>query len=332
MQKLKSIDDIAKLAGVSKSTVSRALNDSPLVGAETKARIVAIAKDHDFTPSAIARNLSTKKSRTIAFVNHAYCKCEGSLSDVFSVEIMGGVALGLAELGYDMLVAHIRPDDTDWVSSYLNTGKVDGFILVTSESKHDHVDLLLSAKAPFIAWGFGAGRYCSVAGDDAKGGALAAQRFISSGRRRIGFIGGPRVETEVKERLRGFSEVLGDAGIDTKGLVSFCDYRSHSAEREMDALLKKDPKVDAVFVASDIMAIAAMRIIKASGRKIPDDIAVIGYDDLTVASYVSPSLTTISQNVPGAGRLLARNLVAYLEKGVISTTTVPVRLVERESA
>ncbi len=332
MQKLKSIDDIAKLAGVSKSTVSRALNDSPLVGAETKARIVAIAKDHEFTPSAIARNLSTRKSRTIAFVNHAYCKCDGELSDPFSVEIMGGVALGLAELGYDMLVAHIRPGDTGWVSSYLDTGKVDGFILVTSESKHDHVDLLLASKAPFIAWGFGGGRYCSVAGDDARGGRLAGERFASAGRRRIGFIGGPRVETEVKERFRGFSEALGEAGIEPKGLASYCDYSEHGAEREMNALMKREPKIDAVFAGSDIMAVAAMKAIKASGRKIPDDVAVIGYDDLTVSSYVSPGLTTISQNVPGSGRLLARNLVAYLERGVINTTTVPVHLVERDSA
>jgi DNA-binding LacI/PurR family transcriptional regulator len=332
MQKLKSIEDIARLAGVSKSTVSRALNDSPLVGAETKARIIAIAKDHEFKPSAIARNLSTRKSKTIAFVNHAYCRCEGALSDLFSVEIMGGVALGLADLGYDMLVVHIHPGDTGWVSNYLDSGKVDGFILMTSESKHDHVDLLLASRAPFIAWGFGGGRYCSVAGDDAKGGRLAAERFIATGRRKIAFIGGPKIEIEVKERFRGFSEVLKDAGIDPRSLAAYCDYSEHGAEREMAALLKKEESIDAVFVASDLMAIAAMRVIKASGRRVPEDIAVIGYDDLTVASYHSPSLTTISQNVPGAGRLLARNLVTYLEKGVVSTTTVPVRLVERESA
>jgi DNA-binding LacI/PurR family transcriptional regulator len=85
-------------------------------------------------------------------------------------------------------------------------------------------------------------------------------------------------------------------------------------------------------VASDLMAIAAMRAIQATGRRVPDDVAVIGYDDLTIASYVSPSLTTISQNVPEAGRILARDLVAFLEKGVVSTTTVPVKLIERDSA
>jgi DNA-binding LacI/PurR family transcriptional regulator len=194
------------------------------------------------------------------------------------------------------------------------------------------VDLLLASGAPFIAWGFGAGRYCSVAGDDAKGGRLAAERLLSTGRKRIGFIGGPRVEIEVKERYRGFSEILRDAGADPKALVSYCDYSERGAEREMAALLKRDPDLDAVFVAADLMAIAAMRVIKASGRRIPEDVAVVGYDDLTLASYVTPSLTTISQNVPEGGKILARDLVAYLERGVVSTTTIPVRLIARESA
>jgi DNA-binding LacI/PurR family transcriptional regulator len=331
MKKLKSIDDIARLAGVSKSTVSRALNDSPLVGADTKARIVAIAKDHEFKPSAIARNLSTRKSRTIAFVNCAFLKHGGGLSDFFSIEIMGGIAFGLYELGYDLLVASIMPRDRDWISGYLDSGKVDGFILMTSQLKKDHIDLLLASGAPFIAWGFGAGRYCSVSSDNARGGRLAAERLLASGRRRIGFIGGPRFETEVKERYRGFCEPMRDAGLDPRPLSAFCDYNEPAAEREMASLLIRDSGLDAVFVASDLMAIAAMRAIKASGRRIPDDVAVIGYDDLTIASYVTPGLTTISQNVPGAGRILARDLVAYLQKGVISTTTVPVHLVERES-
>jgi DNA-binding LacI/PurR family transcriptional regulator len=332
MKKLKSIDDIARLAGVSKSTVSRALNDSPLVGADTKARIVAIAKDHDFKPSAIARNLSTRKSRTIAFVNCAFLKHEAGLSDLFSIEIIGGIASGLYELGYDMLLANINPGDKDWIPAYLDSGKVDGFILMTSESKRDHVELLMASGAPFIAWGFGAGRYCSVSGDDFRGGRLAAGRFLSAGRKRIGFVGGPRIEIEVKERYRGLCEQLRDAGLEPKPPASFCDYSEHGAERETAALLKREPGLDAVFAAGDQMAIAAMRAIAATGRRVPDDVAVIGYDDLTIASYVTPSLTTVSQNVPGAGKILARDLVAYLEKGVVSTTTVPVRLVARESA
>jgi DNA-binding LacI/PurR family transcriptional regulator len=332
INKLKSIEDIARLAGVSKSTVSRALNDSPLVGAETRERILAIAKEHEFRPSAIARNLSMRTSRTIAFVTHAYCFDECCISDPFSLEIMGGIAIGLHALGYDMLVVHVDPDSTDWASSYLNSGKVDGFILMTSEYKKDHVERLREIGAPFIAWGLGAGSYSTVCGDDQKGGRLAVERLVSTGHRRIGFLGGPRIEPEVKERYQGFSDAMQDAGLDPKALVCYGDYTERSGEREMATMLAKDPNLDAVFANSDYMAISAMRIIKASGRRIPEDVAVIGYDDLAIAAYVSPALTTISQHVSMAGRILARDLIAYIEKGIITSTSMPVELVVRDSA
>ena len=125
-KKLKSIDELAQLAGVAKSTVSRALNDSPLVNAETKARILEIAKLHEFQPSVVARNLSCRSSRTIAYVTHAYVGekgCDCCVSDPFSLEIMGGIAIGLHELGYDLLIVHIDPDDTGWAPEYLDSGR-----------------------------------------------------------------------------------------------------------------------------------------------------------------------------------------------------------------
>jgi DNA-binding LacI/PurR family transcriptional regulator len=330
-QKLKSIDDIARLAGVSKSTVSRALNDSPLVGESTKERILAIAKAHEFKPSAIARNLSMRTSRTIAFITHAYCAGSDCISDPFSLEIMGGLTIGLHALGYDMLIVHVSPDSDDWASSYLNSGKVDGFILMTSEHKKSHVEALKGIGAPFIAWGLGSGSYCTVCGDDRKGGRLAAERLISIGRKRIAYLGGPRIELEVKERLRGYSDAMGDAGLEPAA-IGYGDYSERSAEREMATMLAKAPDLDAVFINSDYMALAAMRVLKSAGRRIPDDVAVIGYDDLAIAAYVTPALTTVSQHVSTAGRILARDLVAYIEKGIITSTSMPVELIVRDSA
>jgi DNA-binding LacI/PurR family transcriptional regulator len=332
MKKLKSIEDIAILAGVSKSTVSRALNKSPLVSAETRERILAIAQEHDFKPSFCARNLSMKTSCTIAFVNHASGKDECGVSDPFSMEIIGGIATGLHEFGYGLLVVYVDPADRAWASYYLDSGRVDGFILMTSEKKRDHVELLRGICAPFIAWGHGGADYCSVCGDDRKGGALATERLISTGRRRIAFLGGSRVEYEVKERYEGYAAAMRTAGLDPQALVAYGDYSEAGAEREIDRLVERDPRLDAVFANSDYMAIAAIRRLKAMGRRVPDDVAVIGYDDLSIASYVTPKLTTISQQVPLAGRMLARDLVAFLEKGVITHTQMPVELIVRESA
>jgi DNA-binding LacI/PurR family transcriptional regulator len=332
MKKLKSIEDIAHLAGVSKSTVSRALNNSPLVNAETRERIMAIAQEHDFKPSFYARNLSMKTSRTIAFVNHAYGKGECGVSDPFGIEIMGGLAIGLHELGYGLLVVHVDPSDKAWPSYYLDSGRVDGFILMTSEKKRDHVELLMGIHAPFIAWGHGGEEYCSVCCDDKKGGILATERLISIGRRHIAFLGGYQIETEVKERYRGYASVMRDAGLDPDALVAYGDYCESCAERGVEKLLEREPKMDAIFANSDYMAIAAIRRLAALGRRVPDDVAVIGYDDLSIASYVTPSLTTISQHVPLAGRMLARDLVGFLEKGLITHNELPVELILRNSA
>lgn len=330
--KLKSIEDIARLAGVSKSTVSRALNDSPLVGAETKELILGIAKEYGFKPSFTARNLSMRTSRTIAFVNHAFSKGECGVSDPFSLEIMGGIAIGLHELGYDLLVVHVDPEDTDWASSYLDSGRVDGFILMTSSKKRSHIERLIAIGAPFIAWGPGLGEYCSVCGDDRKGGRLAAERLVSLGRRRIAFLGGLRGEAEVRLRYEGYSEALDAAGLDPRARVAYADYSERMAAREVERLLEKDPGTDGIFANSDYMAVAAMLKLKELGRRVPEDVAVIGYDDLSIASYVSPALTTVSQRIAQAGRILARDLIAYLERGIVTNTVMPVQLSLRESA
>jgi DNA-binding LacI/PurR family transcriptional regulator len=331
--KLKSIEDIARLAGVSKSTVSRALNDSPLVGIETRERIAAIVKEHSFRPSAVARNLSNRSSRTIAFVTEAYGPgdtCE--LFDLFSAEIMGGIASGLYSLGYDLLVVTVDSAKDDWAASYLDSGKVDGFILMPCMEQSRHVKRLLAMGAPFVSWGRSSGEHCTVRGDDRRGGRLAGERLLSIGRKRIAFIGGELDDPEAQDRYLGFSEALKDAGLDPAALSTRGDYSEERAERDMACLLAKAPDLDAVFAASDYMALAAMRAIKASGRRVPDDVAVVGYDNLSIAAYATPSLTTVSQGVPAAGKILARDLVAFLEKGIITTTTMPVELIQRESA
>jgi DNA-binding LacI/PurR family transcriptional regulator len=123
-----------------------------------------------------------------------------------------------------------------------------------------------------------------------------------------------------------------EAGLDPKANVAYGDYSEPAAERETARLFDKDPGIDAIFANSDYMAIAAMRWLKASGRRIPDDVAVIGYDDLSIASYVTPRLTTVSQHIPQAGRMLARNLVSFLERGVVTHTEMPVELIVRDSA
>jgi DNA-binding LacI/PurR family transcriptional regulator len=331
---VRTIADIARLAGVSKSTVSRALNDSPLIGEETKAKIRALAREHNFQINAPARRLSMRKSRTIAFVTHAYHK-DFSVADLFGLEIMGGISSGLARLEYDLLVIHVDPNDTKWAHQYYDTGRVDGFILMTSTRKQTHVKALLDLGAPFIIWGVPQPKqkYCSVTGDNLAGGRLATEHLIGLGRERIGFIGGPSYDVEVQHRLAGYEEALNDAGREIDQiLIEYGDFSNTSGADAMKRLLKKAPEIDAVFVNSDLMAIAAMDVIRDVGRRVPEDLAVVGYDDLSIAAHSNPPLTTIRQNIPLAGKLLAQNLIEYLQTGMVTNVSIPVELIVRKSA
>ena len=331
---IKTIDDIARLANVSKSTVSRALNDSPLVKKETKERIQAIAKEYDFRINAPARNLSMRQSHTIALVTNTYHK-NFSVEDLFSLEIMGGITNALYNLGYELLIVQVDPCDTGWANQYLNSGRVDGFILITSSRKQKHAKVLSEIGAPFIVWGIPlpGQRYCSVTGDNITGGMLATEHLIQIGRQRIAFLGGSLHEYEIQDRFDGYETALHDAGrtVD-QNLLAYGNYSHDSGVKAMKQLLEQSPNLDAVFANSDLMAIGAIKAIQESGRRVPEDIAIVGYDDLSISGYNNLPLTTIRQNIPLAGQLLAENLIQFINSGVITNVTIPVELVVRKSA
>jgi len=332
---VKTIEDIARLANVSKSTVSRSLNDSPLVKQETKERIQAIAKQNHFRINQPARNLSTRLSHTIAYVTHAYYNDRFVVEDLFGFEIMGGISNGLHELGYELLVIQADSHDSEWANQYHNSGRVDGFIIMTSIRKQSYINTLIEINAPFIIWGFPPSgcQCCSVIGDNYIGGKLATEHLIRIGRQRIAFLGGPSEELEVQHRFSGYQAALQAEGrhVDPS-LLAYGDYTRDSGIVAMKKLLEQTPDLDAVFVNSDVMAIGAIDVIQNSGRRVPNDVAVVGYDDISIAKYNSLPLTTIRQNIPLVGKLLAQNLIEYLKNGVITNVTTPVELVVRGSA
>ncbi|MBN2086386.1 MAG: LacI family DNA-binding transcriptional regulator [Anaerolineales bacterium] len=329
-----TIADIAREAGVSKSTVSRALNDNPLIGDGTKQKINAIAKKRHFQINMPARRLTLKQSNTIAFVTHSMYK-QFSVCDLFTMEILGGITSGLKEQGYDLLMLFVDPCDADWPAQHLAAGRADGFILMTSTRKQAHIKMLVEMDAPFIAWGIPHPKYsyCTVIGDDLTGGKLAAGHLAGLGRKRIAFLGGPSEEKEVSLRFEGYSTALQEAGLIVDPLrVVHGDYSDKSGAEKMRSLLDRAPDLDAVFVNSDLMAIGAMQVLREIGKRVPEDVAVVGYDNLSITEKVTPTLTTVSQNIPLVGKLLAQNLLQYIRTRAVTHTTVPVELVVRQSA
>jgi DNA-binding LacI/PurR family transcriptional regulator len=220
------------------------------------------------------------------------------------------------------------------VREYLDAGRVDGFVLLSATCTEAHLDALRELKAPFITWGvlpWGRG-HSSVSGDSVNGGRLATEHLLETGRRRIAFLGGPAEAPEIEDRYRGYEAALGAAEIAVDpALVTHAWWTEEAAAKEMRTLLERAPNLDAVFVSGDVMAFAAMDAIRELGRSVPDDVAVVGYDDVSLARFSNPPLTTIRQNGPLAGQLLARNLIEHIRTGVVMNVSIPAELVVRDS-
>lgn len=331
---VQTLEDIAQLANVSAATVSRALNNSPLISQETKERIQAIAREHHYRINIPARNLRLRHSQTIAFVAPVYSPAFFSGEDLFGMGMLSGIGKGLHTLGYDLLVIHVDSDDTTWAQSYLESGRADGFILLTSHHKPSLIKSLVESGVPFIGWGVPVpeSNYCSVTGDNLTGGRLATQHLINLGRQRIAFLGGPEETLTIQHRLKGYENALQAAGQRVEPhLLAYTDYSYEAGKTAMQRLLMQSPELDAVVVTSDLMAVGAIKVIQDRGKRVPEDIAVVGYDDLPIAVYNNLPLTTIRQNFPLVGKLLAENLIQYLQTGVVTNVTTPVELVIRRS-
>lgn len=346
-ERVRTIADIARLAGVSKATVSRALNDSPLVSVATRMRVRAIAQQHGFEMNATARSLSRRRSNVVALATYPYAAFgpderppEGfvpvdRLPDTFLLEMMSGLASGLHSQGYDLLVIQIQSRDSGWISRYLDSGRVDGFVMLSGSCTRTHLEALEARGAPFIVWGLDSASdaYSTVSGDSYAGGRLATRHLLDDGRRRIALIGGPPAEQEAEDRYRGYAAALraADTEVD-ESLVTRGRYSAESAAARMGELLRRRADLDAVFACSDVMAIAAIEVLRERGRRVPEDVAVVGYDDIALAAHTDPPLTTVRQPGPLAGRLLADGLIQQLRTGAVAHVSIPAELVVRESA
>jgi len=193
---------------------------------------------------------------------------------------------------------------------------------------------LVEMQAPFIAWGAPSPRanFCTITGDNFNGGRLATEHLLSLGKRKIAFIGGPAMEQEVELRYQGFESALQSVGLEPEqSRVLYGDFSRSSGSEMMHKLLDQDLEVDAVVTNSDFMAIGAMDAIRERGLHVPDDLSVVGYDDISLAEFSNPPLTTVRQNIPELGRLLVENLIQYIQTGVVNNVSVPVDLVVRKS-
>ena len=315
--------DLARVAGVSAITVSRALRDSPLVNPETRARIREVAQRHGYAFNVSARNLRLRRSMTVAVVVEMKPTLERQMSGPYPLDLLGGITQELTSSGYSVLLTSLQ------AGALPNVQAADGVILLGQGAHEDAMHKVQGWGRPMVVWG-AVSRHEShvvVGSDNRRGGALAAERFLALGRSRPVFLGDP-AHGEFSERLEGFASTLSKYGI-TPITPEICSFTVTAGADAVHALLEGHPQIDALFAASDLLAIGAIRALIERGRRVPEDVSVIGYDDTPLGATYVPPLSSVHQNFIDAGVLLARKVRALIEGEPASSETLSTHLVVR---
>lgn len=326
--------DIARLAGVSVSTVSRALNGSALVNAETRQRVGELARSLNYSINFGARNLRLQENKTVAVVVPYDAKSRQHISDPFFLSIVGSIADALTDRGYDMLLSRVDADHLDLAARWFDSGKAIGVIVIGQWRHHDQLNDMAARKLPLVVWGGELPQqlYCSVGGDNVLGGLLATRHLLALGRRRIAFVGDARLP-EVWLRREGYVQALREHGLDTDAALELAaPFEPGAATVEINEFCGRGAAFDGVVCCSDVLALLMVQALRARGRSVPKDVALTGFDDMPLAAYCDPPLSTVHQPVAEAGAQLVEALLAQLQGERVAPRTLPVFLRLRESA
>ena len=327
------MSDIARLAGVSVATVSRALNGSSEVSLATRERIGELARSLNYTINVSAKNLRLKQNRTVAVVIPFDKLSHQHVSDPFFLAMLGSLADALTGRGFDMLVSRVDADNLESAAQAYDTGVAIGVILIGQWRHHDHLNRLAARRVPIVVWGAELPQqlYCSVGGDNLGGGAAATRHLIGLGRRRIAFMGDAELP-EVALRRRGYEQALAEAGLPLLPELELpVPFEVGAARQALSALLTAGVAIDGLFACSDVLALTAVQTLKAHGLTVPERVAVVGYDDIEWASHADPPLTTVRQPIAAAGVQIVDALQDIMAGQATGPRTLPVELVVRRS-
>jgi DNA-binding LacI/PurR family transcriptional regulator len=332
-----SIKDIAKAAGVSHSTVSRALADSPLVSTETKARVQQLASEMGYSPDAQARSLVMGRTQSVGVV-------VTTITDPFIAEIVQAVEQTAHNFDYTVILAtsNAEPEREIAAVEMLRSKRVDGLIVTSSRVGvlyQEHLDRLGVPVVLINSQQEQSGSYTfSVSVDNQHGGCLATRHLIDLGHRRIAYVTGPADHSDDLDRLAGYRDALQLAGLLFDPLLVIPGTgRADGGEAALPHLMSRQDRPTAAFCYNDMTAIGLISAARRAGLAVPADLAVVGFDDIAFASYVSPSLTTIAQPIPDMGKramgmVLDLILGSHGARGEIANILVRGELVVRDSS
>ena len=327
---------LAELAGVSKSTVSRALSDSPLVSKSTKQAIMALANEAGYTLNTAARNFRLGRTGVVSVVLTLEPDSTQTTSDPFFMTMIAEIAEHLRERGYNTLLSHERLTSSEmFLRSQTRQGS-DGVVFIGQGKLHQTLNQLADSKLPMVVWGADLPdrRYPVVGSDNEQGGYLACEHLLSKGCQAIGFLGDLDYP-EPELRYSGYCRSLKGTNftvVPPSSVPSVSFDPSQSREVVRDYLLR-NPQLDGLVCCSDTIAIAAVSVIQELGKRVPEDIAVVGYDNLLIAELTHPRLTSIDQNVSLGAKRLCDALFEQMDEKIMSRDDMSeARLIVRASA
>ena len=332
---LLNLEDIARLSGVSRSTVSRVINNSPNVREETRQRVLKVIAEHNFAPNLAARSLVTQRTRVIGLYIPYFVSA--LFSDPYFPMLIQAITARANELDYDVML-WLRGQNTPPTHLHqrvLENRMTDGLILASTARDDTLMDELIERGRVYVLNGrpwrhADQANYVDTA--NREGAQQAVEHLAQLGRRRIATITGRVDISSGYDRLLGYQDVLARLGLpQEEALVYYGDFTEHSGYLGVHKLMSAEP--DAIFVASDRMALGALRALRELGVRVPDDVALVGFDDMPFATLAEPQLTTIRQSVPRLGTLAVEGLIGLLE-GTITPpyqAVLPTQLVIRAS-
>jgi len=329
-QRKPSIKDIARLAKVSHPTVSRALQNSPLVNQKTAENIRKIAREAGYRPSAVARGLVTRRTRTIGMV-------VTTIADPFTSEVVSGIEQAASDNGYCVFLADslANPEREKKVVQAFAEQRVDGIIVTSSRVGALHLPLLTEMMVPIVLVNDqhpGSVAH-SVLIQNEEGTRMLTEHLIGLGHRRIAFIGDENGYQSDTERMGGYLKALEQAGIARdNALIAHGNGKPEAALCAMNALLDLSAPPTAVCCYNDMTALGALHAIHARGLRVPEDLSVVGFDDLFLASYTNPPLTTIRQPMRRMGQLAMESLVKLMNgQESVAQIHIPAEMIVRAS-
>jgi DNA-binding LacI/PurR family transcriptional regulator len=332
--RIRNITDLARLAGVSPGTVSRALADSQLISKKTRERIQEIAREHDFRPNVMARNLRIKRAGAIGVLIPLGHETGQHISDPFFMTLLGQLADALTERGYDLLLSRVIPADPHWLSRVAESGRVDGVILIGQSDQSAVIDEVAKRYLPMVAWGANLpGQvHCSVGSNNRRGGELATTHLIERGCRSFAFFGDP-IAPEIAERLEGCRVALAEAGMSDALTVLPAHLTAETAHSTISKWFDEIKTIpDGIIAASDVIAMSALRALSEHGVSVPGNVRIVGYDDLAFASQTVPPLSTIRQDLSAGATHLVDLLFRRIAGEKTSSIILEPQLVVRQSS